>query len=68
MYFHPTQKTFNLRNSTLIPPPNNLSQGVVALDKAASSAYEAVDKIADATNQTAEALGKKGEQLKNVDF
>ncbi|MFA6164063.1 MAG: DUF883 domain-containing protein [Methylobacter sp.] len=37
------------------------------IDKAAISAHEAVDKIADATNQAAEALGEKGEQLKNTE-
>ena len=37
------------------------------IDKAANSANEAVDKVASATNQTAEVLGKKGEQLKNAE-
>lgn len=37
------------------------------IDKAASSANEAVDKIANATNDAAETLGKKGEQLKNAE-
>ena len=37
------------------------------IDKAAHSAHEAVDKIASATNQAAEALGEKGEQLKNAE-
>ncbi|MDD5410807.1 MAG: DUF883 domain-containing protein [Methylobacter sp.] len=37
------------------------------IDKAAISAHEAVDKIAGATNQAAEALGQKGEQLKNTE-
>ena len=37
------------------------------IDKAANSAHEAVDKIASATNQAAEALGEKGEQLKNAE-
>ena len=36
-------------------------------DKAANSAHEAYDKIADATSQAAEALGEKGEQLKNAE-
>jgi len=37
------------------------------VDKAASSAHEAVDKIAGATNQAAEMLGEKGEQLRNAE-
>ena len=37
------------------------------IDKAANSANEAVDKAASATNQVTEALGKKGEQLKNAE-
>jgi ElaB/YqjD/DUF883 family membrane-anchored ribosome-binding protein len=37
------------------------------IDKAANSAHEAVDKIASATSQAAEALGEKGEQLKNAE-
>jgi len=37
------------------------------IDKASHSAHEAVDKIANATNQAAEALGEKGEQLKNAE-
>ena len=36
-------------------------------DKAANSAHEAFDRNANATNQAAEALGKKGEQLKNAE-
>ena len=38
------------------------------IDTAANSANEAVDKVASATNQAAEALGKKGEQLKNAEL
>ena len=37
------------------------------IDKAANSANEAVDKVASVTNQAAEALGKKGKQLKNAE-
>lgn len=37
------------------------------VDKASHSAHQAVDKIASATNQAAEALGEKGEQLKNAE-
>ncbi|MDP1771015.1 MAG: DUF883 domain-containing protein [Methylobacter sp.] len=37
------------------------------IDKASHSAHEAVDKIANATNQAAEAIGEKGTQLKNVE-
>jgi ElaB/YqjD/DUF883 family membrane-anchored ribosome-binding protein len=37
------------------------------IDNASHSAHEAVDKIANATNQAAEALGEKGEQLKNAE-
>ena len=37
------------------------------IDKASHSAHEAVDKIANATNQAAEALGEKGEQLQNAE-
>lgn len=32
-----------------------------------SGAHEAVDKAANAANQAADALGKKGEQLKNAE-
>jgi ElaB/YqjD/DUF883 family membrane-anchored ribosome-binding protein len=35
------------------------------VDNAANSAHEAVDKIASTTNQAAETLAGKGEQLKN---
>ena len=37
------------------------------IDKAANSANEAIDKAASAINQATEALGKKGEQLKNAE-
>ena len=37
------------------------------IDNAANSAHEAVDKVASATNQAAEAIGEKGEQLKNAE-
>ena len=37
------------------------------IDKASKSAHEAVDKIASATNQAAETLGEKREQLKNTE-
>ena len=37
------------------------------INKASKSAHEAVDKIASATNQAAEALGEKGEQLQNAE-
>jgi len=37
------------------------------VNKAASSAHQAVDKIASATNQAAETLGEKGEQLRNAE-
>jgi ElaB/YqjD/DUF883 family membrane-anchored ribosome-binding protein len=37
------------------------------IDTVAGSAHEAVDKIAAATNQAAEALGEKGQQLKNAE-
>ncbi len=37
------------------------------IDKAASSAHETVDKIANATAHAAEALGDKGQQLKNAE-
>ena len=36
-------------------------------DKISHSAHEAFDKIADVTNQATEALGEKGEQLKNAE-
>ena len=36
-------------------------------DKLSNSAHEAYDKIADATSQTTEALGEKGEQLKRAE-
>ncbi len=35
------------------------------IEKASKSAHEAVDKVASATNQAAETLGEKGNQLKN---
>ena len=37
------------------------------LDKVSHSAHQAFDKIASATNQAAEALGEKGEQLKKTE-
>ena len=37
------------------------------IDKASNSAHEAFDKIANATGHAAEALGEKGEQLKNAE-
>lgn len=37
------------------------------IEKASKSAHEAVDKVASATNQAAEALGEKGNQLKNAE-
>ena len=37
------------------------------IDKAANSAHESFDKFASTTNQAAEALGEKGEQLKNAE-
>ncbi|MFZ4704322.1 MAG: DUF883 family protein [Candidatus Methylumidiphilus sp.] len=37
------------------------------IDKALNSAHEAVDKISSATSQAAEALGEKGQQLKNAE-
>ena len=36
-------------------------------DKAANSAHESFDKIASTTNQAAEALGEKGDPLKNAE-
>jgi len=40
---------------------------VETIDNASHSAHEAVDKIANATNQAAEAIGEKGAQLKNAE-
>ncbi|QSA97747.1 YqjD family protein [Methylococcus sp. EFPC2] len=37
------------------------------IDTVSHSAHEAVDKIANATNKAAEALGEKGEQWKNAE-
>ena len=37
------------------------------IDKASNSAHEAFDKIANVTGHAAEALGEKGEQLKNAE-
>ncbi len=37
------------------------------IDKAKSGAHETAEKVADATRNAAEALGKKGESLKNVE-
>ena len=39
-----------------------------AIDKAANSAHEPVDKVASATNQAVEALGEKSEQLKHAEL
>ena len=36
-------------------------------DKAFKSAHDAVDKVVDAAGQAAEAIGEKGEQLKNAE-
>ena len=35
--------------------------------KVSNTAHEAVDKIASATNRAADAIGEKGEQLKNAE-
>ena len=37
------------------------------LNKVSDSAHEAVNKVASATSQAAEALGEKGEQLKKTE-
>ena len=37
------------------------------IDRLRSGAHEAVDKVANATTQAAEAVGQKSEQLKNVE-
>jgi ElaB/YqjD/DUF883 family membrane-anchored ribosome-binding protein len=37
------------------------------IDKVKSGAHEAVDKAANAANLAADALGRKGEQLKNAE-
>lgn len=37
------------------------------VDRLRSGAHSTVDKVANATTQAAEALGQKGEQLKNVE-
>ncbi len=37
------------------------------LDKASQSAHEAIDKIASATSQAADALGEKGQQLQQAE-
>ena len=37
------------------------------IDRLRSGAHSTVDKVANATTQTAEALGQKSEQLKNVE-
>ncbi|MGK2941244.1 MAG: DUF883 domain-containing protein [Immundisolibacter sp.] len=38
-----------------------------AIDKASHAAHETVDKIAGASNKAADAIGEKGEQLKNAE-
>ncbi|MBU2568788.1 MAG: DUF883 family protein [Gammaproteobacteria bacterium] len=38
-----------------------------AIDKAAKTAHETVDKIAGATTHAAESIGDKGQQLKNTE-
>jgi len=40
---------------------------VETIDNVSHSAHETVDKIANATNQAAEAIGEKGAQLKNAE-
>jgi ElaB/YqjD/DUF883 family membrane-anchored ribosome-binding protein len=37
------------------------------IDKVASTAHEAVDRLAGATGQAAATLGEKGQQLKNAE-
>ncbi len=37
------------------------------IDKAVNSAHEAVDKISSATSQAADAIGEKGQQLKDAE-
>ena len=37
------------------------------IEKAIHSAHEAVDKLSNATSQAAEALGEKGQELKNAE-
>ena len=37
------------------------------IDKAVNSAHEAVDKISCATSQAADAIGEKGQQLKDAE-
>lgn len=37
------------------------------IDNVSHSAHEAVDKITNASNQAAEAIGEKGAQLKNAE-
>ncbi|MFZ2406296.1 MAG: DUF883 domain-containing protein [Methylobacter sp.] len=37
------------------------------IEKASASAHEVVDKITGAASQATEALGEKGEQLKNAE-
>jgi len=37
------------------------------VDRLRAGAHSTVDKVANATTQAAEALGQKGEQLKNVE-
>jgi ElaB/YqjD/DUF883 family membrane-anchored ribosome-binding protein len=49
---------------------NGLTQEKVTMeitDKASQFAHEADEKIANATNQAADALSEKGEQLKNAE-
>jgi ElaB/YqjD/DUF883 family membrane-anchored ribosome-binding protein len=40
---------------------------VETIDNVSHSAHEAVDKIASATSQAAEAIGEKGDQLKSAE-
>lgn len=37
------------------------------IERVKAGAHETVDKVADATRQAAETLGRKGEQLKNAE-
>ena len=40
---------------------------MATIDKVSHSAHEAADKITSATSKAAEALGEKGEQLKDAE-
>ncbi len=46
---------------------NETTQAEVTIERVQAAAHETVEKVADATRQAAQSLGRKGEQLKNAE-